>query len=320
MSDLNWNLRDILHQFKDSRLHVFMSIYLHKNTRNRSWPSNELIATETGLSSAPISSAIQWLIESHVVLLVPFDKRVGLELRLPNRKNIYQLTGAVLIEGQYYPYMNLTPEGWQSIAADLELLGHSLLSKQWNAFHGLDSKRLESKRKGIKEIALDSEGNKGESAPKGAPPVSNTSIHPLIQTWASIRGIDCVNIGAPVFTSKDVTLAKKMAKWPTEPTEDEIRQAIKSSKAKEYAFRFLEEDIPKLRLASKAAQPESPDLPRHLRNRPPELMGITHLNGEELHFADDPPPKPAPEVKTGKLTGDDVSPELRAMGITEIWR
>jgi len=159
-----------------------------------------------------------------------------------------------------------------------------------------------------------------ETRSRATPPIPDTSIHPLIQTWASIRGIDCVNIGAPVFTSKDVTLARKMAKWEKPPTEDEIKQAIKLSKAKEYAFRFLEEDIPKLRLASKAVQPESPDLPRHLRKRPIELIGVTHMDGEELHFADDPPLQLPPVIKTGVLTGDDISPELRAIGITEIWR
>lgn len=157
MSDLNWNLRDVLFVFKDSRLPVFVSIFLHKNTRNRSWPSNDLIADETGLSSAPISAAIGWMIESNVVMLVPFEKRIGLELKLPNRKNIYQLTGVVLVGDEYYPYLNLTPEGWQSIATDLEDMGNSLLSKQLNDTDSLlskclESKRLESKRKGIKEL------------------------------------------------------------------------------------------------------------------------------------------------------------------------
>jgi hypothetical protein len=175
MSDLNWNLRDIIYVFKDSRLPVFISIFLHKNTRNRSWPSNELIAEETGLSSAPISAAIGWMIESNVVVLVPFNKRVGLETKLPNRKNIYQLSGVVLVDGNYYPYMNLTPEGWQSIAADLEGMGNSLLSKQLNDVDSLlskclESKRLFSKHKGIKE--LDSEGVKGIEGIKSIPGAS----------------------------------------------------------------------------------------------------------------------------------------------------
>lgn len=152
MSDLNWNLRDILSEFKGSRLHVFMSIYLHKNLRNRSWPSNDLIAEETGLSSAPISESISWLLSQGVVMLVPYDKRMGDETKLPNRKNIYQLTGVVLVDGEYHPYLNMTPEGWYSTAADLELLGDSLLSKQLENSDSLLSKRLFSKRKGIKEL------------------------------------------------------------------------------------------------------------------------------------------------------------------------
>lgn len=173
MSDLNWNLRDILYEFKDSRLPVFVSIFLHKNTRNRSWPSNDLIADETGLSSAPISAAIGWMIEQHVVVLVPFDKRVGLELKLSNRKNIYQLTGVVLVDEEYYPYMNLTPEGWQSIAADLDDMGNSLLSKQLNDVDSLLSKCLDSKRKGIKDTpdSKDNKSNQKKRTPKPNPSV-----------------------------------------------------------------------------------------------------------------------------------------------------
>lgn len=179
MSDINWNLRDILYEFKDSRLSVFISIFLHKNTRNRSWPSNELIATETGLSSAPISAAIAWLIERHVVVLVPFDKRVGLELKLSNRKNIYQLTGVVLVNEEYHPYMNLTPEGWESVSTDLDLIGNSLLSKQLNDVNSLLSKCLDSKHKGIKSDALDSEGIKPHTRKRVT--VSKTDTIPASQ-------------------------------------------------------------------------------------------------------------------------------------------
>lgn len=101
---------------------------------------------------------------------------------------------------------------------------------------------------------------KRESAPKGANPDSTPKpIHPLIQVWASIRGIDCVNIGAPVFTAKDVTLARKMAKWDKPPTEAEIRTAIETSKSRTtYPFSWLEGDIPKVRLVNPSPSKEIP--------------------------------------------------------------
>lgn len=255
MSDLNWNLREILYEFKDSRLPVFMCIYLHKNIRNRSWPSNELIHNETGISSAPISNAIDWLVNSQAVMLVPFERRVGLELKLPNRKNIYQLTGVVLIDEEYYPYMNLAPEGWQSIAADLELMGNSLLSKQLTDVNSLFSKRLDSKRKGIKGNTR--EDSKKESVRKRS--TSPLEMHPLIAAWVIARGIDAVNIGAPVFTAKDTACAKRMTNWELPPTDTEIDAVIKASSARAYRFDWLEADIPKARLTKpKPVTPTGP--------------------------------------------------------------
>lgn len=79
-------------------------------------------------------------------------------------------------------------------------------------------------------------------------PSTTAPLHPLIALWATIRKIDAVNIGAPIFTNKDLATAKRMAKWDTPPTEDEIKNAITNSKALAYAFQWLEGDIPKLRL------------------------------------------------------------------------
>lgn len=76
------------------------------------------------------------------------------------------------------------------------------------------------------------------------------TIHPLIQTWANVRGIDAINIGAPIYTGKDTACARRMAKWDIPPTDEEIKTAIQTSKSKTYAFQWLEGDIAKLRLAN----------------------------------------------------------------------
>lgn len=74
-------------------------------------------------------------------------------------------------------------------------------------------------------------------------------IHSYIQAWADVRGIDAVNIGAPIYSERDLKQAKRMAKWAIPPTVEEIKAAIAASKSKDYLFAWLEADIPKARLA-----------------------------------------------------------------------
>lgn len=98
------------------------------------------------------------------------------------------------------------------------------------------------------------------------------ALHEYIQMWAEVRGIDSVNIGAPIHTKYDTACAKRMAKWETPPTCEEIKAAISASKSKTYAFQWLEKDIPAARLLKKPTEekinPETglPDIP--------ELRGI----------------------------------------------
>lgn len=88
--------------------------------------------------------------------------------------------------------------------------------------------------------------NTTEITTVGAPEIS---YHPFIEIWIGVRKIDKVNIGAPVASDKDTACAKRMAKWPVPPTQEEITTAIQLSKSKTYAFQWLEDDIPKIRLA-----------------------------------------------------------------------
>lgn len=98
-------------------------------------------------------------------------------------------------------------------------------------------------------------------------------IHPLIQIWATVRGIDAVNIGAPIHTAKDTACAKRMAKWAIAPTQEEITLAIRSSKAsKSYAFTWLEKDIAELRLQrSQNPPPVSAPPPSQTESERPQL-------------------------------------------------
>lgn len=111
--------------------------------------------------------------------------------------------------------------------------------------------KVHTNRNGIPKV-------KGESR-KRSTPRTETPMHPLIAAWATCRGIDAVNIGAPIFTTKDLALAKRMAKWDSPPTTEEITTAVKVSKADKYPFMWLEQDIPKQRLN---AAPKPQDEPK----------------------------------------------------------
>lgn len=100
--------------------------------------------------------------------------------------------------------------------------------------------------------------------------------HPLIQKWIIIRGLDKIDIGAPVYTRFDTASAKRMAKWPTPPTDEEIQFCISVSPQRDkYAFEWLEKDIPKTRLA-RGANPTPVPPP------PPPAEPVIELTPEQL--------------------------------------
>lgn len=125
---LNWNLRDDLHEWREGlRLYIMVDLLLHCNHMLRCYPSNELIHQETAISGTLITNGIKWLQEVKAVLIVPYGHRTEWEKKLAPNKNIYQLTGITCIKGYWSPYLFLTPEGWEGIAAQIEALGdHSL--------------------------------------------------------------------------------------------------------------------------------------------------------------------------------------------------
>ncbi len=196
VSDFHWNFRKHLKHFRpDGRLHVLMSIYLHKNIRLRSWPSNELIHDETDLSSASVSKAIKWLSDIHAIMLVPYGKRVGDEKKLAKRKHIYQLTGVMKIDGKFRPYLNLSPEGWSGIIQEIKELNENADAELMAELDCLQAKHLQSeclpaKHEGIK--ALDSsEGNTNKSEGiKTLAPVGAAAVEPSSDIDLLAEGID----------------------------------------------------------------------------------------------------------------------------------
>lgn len=70
---LDFRFREVLHQFKGARLHVFIDIALHSDENGFSFPGYQCISKETGLSTSTIAQALEDLcsleINGHRVLL-----------------------------------------------------------------------------------------------------------------------------------------------------------------------------------------------------------------------------------------------------------
>lgn len=94
------------------------------------------------------------------------------------------------------------------------------------------------------------------------------SCRALINAWAQTMGYDGADIGASFDTSANLRAAETMLKWSTPVTEEEVRRTVilKRSNGKEYAFAFLQNDIPLMRAQKRLEVPQSKsvaDLPAH---------------------------------------------------------
>lgn len=87
------------------RLPVLVYGTLSANERNRFWQSQKTIANDLGTYKPRISDAIDWLIEMKALEIVPHELRVGMEKQV--RGHVYQLTGAILLDGEKVPYLYL---------------------------------------------------------------------------------------------------------------------------------------------------------------------------------------------------------------------
>lgn len=90
-------------------LNVLTFLILHANGRGRCWVSTETIAQHaTRGDPNKAVHAKRWLVEHDAIKLVPYDKRVGDEEKLPKRQHIFQLTGFIRNETMIYPYLYLS--------------------------------------------------------------------------------------------------------------------------------------------------------------------------------------------------------------------
>ncbi len=109
---------------EEARLHVLINLMARANIRNRCWPSVETIMKDTGFThKQSISASIQWLVEHGAIYIVPYDKRVGEEIRLPRRKYVYQLNGIIKIGEKVFEYLVMKPEERDQMISELEEVG-----------------------------------------------------------------------------------------------------------------------------------------------------------------------------------------------------
>lgn len=109
---LSFDLKKGLHHLTvDDRWSVLTVFILHANARNRCYPTMETVAQMGANGNLKRATAAKrWLIEVGALILVPYNKRVGDEQKLPRRQHVYQLTGKFIADGQSFNYLYLNPE------------------------------------------------------------------------------------------------------------------------------------------------------------------------------------------------------------------
>lgn len=122
MATLHWELRDLLPELRDEgRLNTLIAMLLHANIRLRCYPSLDLLVKETGFGIEAVNRAKNWLIKRGLAVKVPYKLRVDEERKLPNRQNVYQLTGVyALPTGEILHYLYMTPEAFNELQARIQ--------------------------------------------------------------------------------------------------------------------------------------------------------------------------------------------------------
>jgi hypothetical protein len=117
MPTLDWQMRPMLHEFRESgRLNVLVALILHSNIRLRCWVGTELLIKETGYESKAVVAAKQWLIKRGALSLVSYKYRVDEERKLPSRQHVMQLTGVIMDEkGEWHRYLHISPETEEAV-------------------------------------------------------------------------------------------------------------------------------------------------------------------------------------------------------------
>lgn len=92
---------------------VLTMLIVHANTRNRCWLSVDYLVAKLGKSTSTIVAALKWLREHLAFRLVTTKERSEDEKGLPNRQNIYELTGNLTIGELTLPYLHITKENGQ---------------------------------------------------------------------------------------------------------------------------------------------------------------------------------------------------------------
>lgn len=94
MPQLNYAIRNNDGQVSGNLGWLFTILWLHSDNMLRCYPSNELLAKETGQTAPTLTKHRNQLIDMKALIIVPMDKRITEnEKALHQRKHVYQITG-----------------------------------------------------------------------------------------------------------------------------------------------------------------------------------------------------------------------------------
>lgn len=103
---LSYQLKNAPAEFFDGiRWPILTLFVLHANIRNRVWMSQRTLATRLGKSVPYVNAALHYLEAHGAITLVPRDKLVDEELKVPARQHVYQLTGALTFGEKTIAYL-----------------------------------------------------------------------------------------------------------------------------------------------------------------------------------------------------------------------
>jgi hypothetical protein len=190
----HWDMKDFMFELtrddsnpkahRSARLAVLMQLMFRSNQRLRCWPSTKTLCKSTGFNQPAVVEARNWIVAHHAVVLVPYEKRMGDEKKLPVRQSVYQLTGVLKLANRVVPYLLMSPEMFQTVTAELENIGSDVSEVKTSV-----SEVSVSEPKGITII----KGIPKETvAPTGDKPARNEWYDAVFDIWKYTASLNAV--------------------------------------------------------------------------------------------------------------------------------
>jgi len=232
---LHWGLKKYMREFRDggdgahrdARLPVLLALVLHANPRGRCWPSTTVLCEETGFAKPAVVEARKWLIARKAIELVSYDKRVGLEAKLPRRQYVYQMTGVIETSTGMQPYLVMSPETEHDAVEESTESNPSIPSEdEGNA--GVPSDGNESN---VPVLLAEPEGKPDESSPSEL----SLAVPKVLPESKGISSFQHV----PDDSSSSPESPVRGQELPASPNEEEDGDSVVVALAKQFPFCWL---------------------------------------------------------------------------------